>query len=61
MNIIGDVSKHHCILVDDIIDSEERYVRRRSSIAAGAISLMHVFHGVLSGSAVSRILNSLKI
>ena len=55
--------KHHCILVDDIIDSGGTLCNAAEAlIAAGAISVdAYVTHGVLSGSAVSRILNSLKI
>ena len=60
MNIIGDVSKHHCILVDDIIDSGGTLCNAAQAlISAGAISVdAYVTHGVLSGSAVSRVLNS---
>ena len=60
MNIIGDVSKHHCILVDDIVDSGGPLCNAAQAlISAGAISVdAYVTHGVLSGSAVSRVLNS---
>ena len=60
MNIIGDVSKHHCILVDDIVDSGGTLCNAAEAlILAGAISVdAYVTHGVLSGSAVSRVLNS---
>ena len=60
MNIIGDVSKHHCILVDDIVDSGGTLCNAAEAlISAGAISVdAYVTHGVLSGSAVSRVLNS---
>ena len=60
MNIIGDVSKHHCILVDDIVDSGGTLCNAAEAlISAGAISVdAYVTHGVLSGSAVSRFLNS---
>ena len=60
MNIIGDVSKHHCILVDDIIDSGGTLCNAaRALIDVGAISVdAYVTHGVLSGSAVSNISNS---
>ena len=59
MNIIGDVSKHHCILVDDIVDSGGTLCNAAQAlISAGAISVdAYVTHGVLSGSAVSRVLN----
>ncbi len=60
MNIIGDVSKHHCILVDDIVDSGGTLCNAAQAlISAGAVSVdAYVTHGVLSGSAVSRVLNS---
>ena len=50
MNIIGDVSKHHCILVDDIIDSGGTLCNAaRALIDVGAISVdAYVTHGVLS-------------
>ena len=57
MNIIGDVSKHHCIIVDDIIDSGGTICNAAQAlIDVGAISVdAYVTHGVLSGSAVSNI------
>mgnify|MGYP001386287476 FL=1 len=60
MNIIGDVSKHHCILVDDIVDSGGTLCNAAQAlVSAGAISVdAYVTHGVLSGSAVSKVLNS---
>ena len=60
MNIIGDVSKHHCIIVDDIIDSGGTICNAAQAlIDVGAISVdAYVTHGVLSGSAVSNIINS---
>ena len=60
MNIIGDVFNHHCILVDDIIDSGGTICNAaKALIDVGAISVdAYVTHGVLSGSAVSNISNS---
>ncbi len=60
MNIIGDVSKHHCIIVDDIIDSGGTICNAAQAlIDVGAINVdAYVTHGVLSGSAVSNITNS---
>ena len=60
MNIIGDVSDHHCIIVDDIIDSGGTICNAAQAlIDKGAISVdAYVTHGVLSGSAVSNISNS---
>ena len=60
MNIIGDVSNHHCIIVDDIIDSGGTICNAAQAlIDVGAFSVdAYVTHGVLSGSAVSNISNS---
>ena len=60
MNIIGDVTNHHCILVDDIIDSGGTLCNAAQALTdVGAISVdAYVTHGVLSGSAVTRISNS---
>ena len=60
LNIIGDVSNHHCIIVDDIIDSGGTICNAAQAlIDVGAISVdAYVTHGVLSGSAVSNISNS---
>ena len=60
MNIIGDVSNHHCILVDDIIDSGGTLCNAAQALTdVGALSVdAYVTHGVLSGSAVTRISNS---
>ena len=60
MNIIGDVTNHHCILVDDIIDSGGTLCNAAKALTdVGAISVdAYVTHGVLSGSAVTRISNS---
>ena len=60
MNTIGDVSQHHCIIVDDIIDSGGTICNAAQAlIDVGAISVdAYVTHGVLSGSAVSNITNS---
>ena len=60
MNIIGDVSNHHCIIVDDIIDSGGTICNAAQAlIDVGAISVdAYVTHGVLSGSSVTNISNS---
>lgn len=60
MNIIGDVSKRHCIMVDDIIDSGGTLCNAALALMeSGAISVeAYVTHGVLSGGAVSRIASS---
>jgi len=60
MNIIGDVSNRHCIMVDDIVDSGGTLCNAAGAlIESGAISVdAYVTHGVLSGGAVSRIASS---
>ena len=60
MNIIGDVKDHHCIIVDDRIDSGGTICNAAQAlIDVGALSVdSYVTHGVLSGSAVTNISNS---
>ena len=60
MNIIGDVSNRHCILVDDIVDSGGTLCNAAEAlIAAGGLSVSaYISHGVLSGGAVARVTNS---
>jgi ribose-phosphate pyrophosphokinase len=57
MNIIGDVSGRHCILVDDIVDSAGTLCNAAVALTkAGAKSASaYVTHGVLSGDAVARV------
>ncbi|MCV6547510.1 MAG: ribose-phosphate pyrophosphokinase [Cohaesibacter sp.] len=60
MNIIGDVKGFNCILVDDIIDSGGTLCNAAEALLAqGAKSVTaYITHGVLSGGAVNRIVNS---
>ena len=60
MNIIGDVRDRHCIMVDDIVDSGGTLCNAAAALMdAGAISIdAYITHGVLSGGAVSRVVNS---
>lgn len=60
MNIIGDVTGRHCILIDDIVDSGGTLCNAASALLEnGAKSVAaYISHGVLSGSAVSRVDNS---
>ena len=60
MNIIGDVSGRHCIMVDDIVDSGGTLCNAAQAlIDAGAITVdAYVTHGVLSGGAVSSVASS---
>jgi len=57
MNIIGDVSGRHCILIDDIIDSGGTLCNAAEALLEnGAASVAaYITHGVLSGGAVARI------
>ena len=57
MNIIGDVSGRHCILIDDIIDSGGTLCNAAAALMeTGAASVTaYLSHGVLSGSAVERV------
>jgi len=57
MNIIGDVENHHCILIDDIVDSGGTLCNAAVALKdAGALKVYaYITHGVLSGGAVARI------
>jgi ribose-phosphate pyrophosphokinase len=57
MNIIGDVSGHDCILIDDIVDSGGTLVNAAEALLnAGAKSVnAYITHGVLSGEAANRV------
>jgi len=60
MNIIGDVSGHRCILIDDIVDSAGTLCNAAEALMeANAASVSaYVTHGVLSGGAVARVASS---
>ncbi len=60
MNIIGDVSGHACILIDDIVDSGGTLVNAAEALLkAGAKEVSaYITHGVLSAGASERIANS---
>ncbi len=60
MNIIGDVKGYDCIMVDDMVDSGGTLCNAADAmLKAGANSVSaYISHGVLSGGAVSRIVNS---
>jgi ribose-phosphate pyrophosphokinase len=60
MNVIGEVSGHTCLLVDDIVDSGGTLVNAADALlesGATAVSA-YITHGVLSGGAVARITSS---
>lgn len=60
MHIIGDVEGQDCILVDDIVDSAGTLCNAAVALMnAGAKSVQaYVTHGVLSGDAVKRVVDS---
>lgn len=60
MNIIGDVEGHHCIIVDDIIDTAGTVCKAAAAIKErGALSVSaSITHAVLSGEAIPRIMDS---
>jgi ribose-phosphate pyrophosphokinase len=60
MNIIGEVEGKDCIMVDDIVDSAGTLCNAAQAIMdKGAKSVSaYVTHGVLSGSAIERVENS---
>jgi ribose-phosphate pyrophosphokinase len=57
MNIIGDVSGHACILIDDIVDSGGTLVNAAEALLqAGAKEVSaYITHGVLSEGAAERV------
>ncbi|MXV45197.1 ribose-phosphate diphosphokinase [Saccharibacter sp. 17.LH.SD] len=60
MNVIGDVKDRYCVLVDDIIDSGGSLCNAAEALmkygAAGVEA--YVTHGVLTGKACERVVNS---
>src|SRR6266705_480863 len=60
MNIIGEVGRKRCILVDDIVDSAGTLCNAAQALSeAGAAAVSaYVSHGVLSGGAVTRVVSS---
>jgi len=60
MNIIGDVKKRSCFIVDDIVDSAGTLCNAAQALMnSGAVEVYaYVTHGVLSGEAIERVNNS---
>ncbi|MDB5506636.1 MAG: phosphoribosylpyrophosphate synthetase [Devosia sp.] len=60
MNIIGEVTGFHCILIDDIVDSGGTLVNAAEALLkAGATGVSaYITHGVLSEGAAERIAGS---
>jgi ribose-phosphate pyrophosphokinase len=57
MNVVGDVSGYHCLMVDDLIDTAGTLVKGAEALMAyGATSVSAcATHAVLSGPAIERI------
>ena len=57
MNVIGDVDKRTCILIDDIVDSGGTLVNAADALLQQGAAEVYAYisHGVLSGGAVARI------
>jgi ribose-phosphate pyrophosphokinase len=57
MHIIGEVTGHTCILIDDIVDSGGTLVNAAEALLANGAKDVYAYisHGVLSGGAVARI------
>ena len=57
MNIIGDVSGQHCILIDDIVESGGTLINAAEALLkAGALEVSaYITHGVLSNGAAEKI------
>jgi len=60
MNIIGDVEGKHCILVDDIVDTAGTLCNAADALLERGATKVTAYatHGVLSGPAAERIMNS---
>jgi len=60
MNIIGDVSGKHCILIDDMVDTAGTLCSAAEALLEQGATKVSAYasHGVLSGPAVSRLKES---
>ncbi|PYF01583.1 ribose-phosphate pyrophosphokinase [Rhodopseudomonas faecalis] len=60
MNVIGEVDGYTCILVDDIVDSGGTLVNAAEALLGKGATEVYAYitHGVLSGGATTRIINS---
>ena len=60
MNIIGDVNKRTCLLIDDIVDSGGTICNAAEALLAKGAKAVYAYatHGVLSGGAAARIRDS---
>jgi ribose-phosphate pyrophosphokinase len=60
MNVIGDIKKRHCIIVDDIIDSAGTICNAAQALMEGGAQSVCAYatHGVFSSDALERIMAS---
>jgi len=60
MNVIGEVDGYTCVLIDDIVDSGGTLVNAADALLNHGAKDVYAYisHGVLSGGAVTRIVNS---
>jgi ribose-phosphate pyrophosphokinase len=60
MSVIGEVSGKRCILIDDIVDTGGTLVNAANALLERGATEVYAYltHGVLSGGAVSKIVNS---
>jgi len=60
MNVVGEVKGHHCLLVDDLIDTGGTLVKGAEALTIKGAASVSAFatHAVLSGPAVERIQES---
>ncbi len=57
MNVIGDVSGKHCLIVDDMVDTAGTLCNAAVALRENGAQSVHAYgtHGVLSGSAINRL------
>jgi len=60
MHVVGDVSGHTCLIIDDIIDTAGTLVKTVDALYASGATAVYACasHAVLSGPAIDRIANS---
>lgn len=60
MNIIGDIDKRHCIIVDDMVDTGGTLCQAANALKQRGAATVTAYctHAVLSGKALSNIQNS---
>ena len=60
MHVVGDVEGHHCLVVDDMVDTAGTLVKGADALLANGAKAVTACatHAVLSGPAIERIRNS---